>query len=314
MIRFLVRRLVLAVPTVVGVSFVVFLTAKLVPGDPVASLLGPLATPLARAELVAHLGLDRPWPVQFVTWLGNALRGDLGMAIHEPRAVAEIVASSFGDTALLALAGGLIALVGGVVLGVLGAMYPKRLPGRLTSGLSVVAMSAPQYSVALLLVIVFAVHLRVLPAGGMTDPIDGGGLADLLVHMVLPAVSVALIPLGVIARMFRSALTEVLGSPFVEAMRARGIGPVRIARHAAHNALPALFTITGLQLAYLIGGVVFVETIFSWPGIGLTLYNAISTRDLPLIQGGVLVVAVSFVLINILVDAAHALVDPRVRR
>jgi peptide/nickel transport system permease protein len=314
MTRFLLRRLLLAVPTVLGVSFVVFVTAKLVPGDPVASLLGPLAPPEARAELVEHLGLDRPWPVQFVTWLGNAARGDLGTAIHEPRTVAEIVASSFGDTAILALAGALIALVGGVVLGVLGAMFPKRLPGRLTSGLSVVAMSAPQYSVALLLVIVFAVQLRVLPAGGMSDPIDGGGTADLLAHLVLPAVSVALIPLGVIARMFRSALTEVLGSPFVEAMRARGLGPARLARHAAHNALPALLTIAGLQLAYLVGGVVFVETIFSWPGIGLTLYNAISTRDLPLIQGGVLVIAVTFVLINILVDAAHALVDPRVRR
>jgi peptide/nickel transport system permease protein len=292
----------------------VFVTARLVPGDPAASLLGPLATPQARADLVAHLGLDRPWPVQFVTWLGNVLRGDLGTAIHVPQPVSEIVLSSFGNSAILAGAGALIAVVGGVVLGALGALYPGRLACRLTSGLSVLAMSAPQYSVALLLVIIFAVQLRVLPAGGMTDPIDGGGPSDLLRHLVLPAVSVAMIPMGVIARMFRAVLAEVMSSPFVEAMRARGLHPVAVARHAVHNALPSLLTITGLQLAYLLGGVVFVETIFSWPGIGLTLYNAISTRDLPLIQGGVLVIAVTFVLINIVVDAAHALIDPRVRR
>lgn len=314
MTRFLLRRLALAVPTLLGVAFVVFVTVRLVPGDPAASLLGPLATPQARADLVAHLGLDRPWPVQFVTWLGNVLRGDLGTAIHVPQPVGEIVLASFGNSAILAGAGALIAVAGGVVLGGLGAWYPRGPLGRLTSGLSVLAMSAPQYSVALLVVILFAVQLRVLPAGGMSDPIGGGGPGDLVRHLVLPAVSVAMIPMGVIARMFRAVLTEVLASPFVEAMRARGLHPVTVARHAVHNALPSLLTITGLQLAYLLGGVVFVETIFSWPGIGLTLYNAIATRDLPLIQGGVLVIAVTFVLINILVDAAHAVIDPRVRR
>jgi len=314
MTRFLLRRLLLALPTLLGVAFVVFVTARLVPGDPAASLLGPLATPQARADLVASLGLDRPWPIQFVTWLGNAVRGDLGTAIHVQQPVAQTVLSAFGNSAILAGAGALIAVVGGVALGGLGALYPRRLPSRVAAGLSILAMSAPQYSVALLMVIIFAVRLQVLPAGGMTDPIDGGGPLDLLTHLILPAFSVAMIPMGVIARMFQAVVTDTLASPFVEAMRARGLHPLAVAWHAAYNALPSLLTIAGLQIAYLLGGVVFVETIFSWPGIGLTLYNAISTRDLPLIQGGVLVTAVTFVLINIVVDAAHALIDPRVRR
>jgi peptide/nickel transport system permease protein len=312
--RFLLHRLLLAVPTLFGVSLVVFVTTKLVPGDPVASLLGPLAPPDARRELTARLGLDQRLPVQFGTWTWNVAQGRLGTSIQLQRPVLDIVMTAFGNTAILALAGAVLAFAGGLLIGVTGALTSRRLPRGLASAASFLAMSVPQYSIALALVAVLAVRFRVLPAGGMYDAIDGGGPGDLLEHLVLPAVAVSLIPMGVVGRMLRATLTDVLAGDHVEAMRARGLSPATIARHALHNAVPSLLTITGLQLAYLIGGVVFVETIFSWPGLGQALYNAIAARDLPLIQGGVLVIAVAFVLINIVVDGAHALIDPRVRR
>ncbi|MEV8631996.1 ABC transporter permease [Streptosporangium sp. NPDC051023] len=314
MTRFLLRRLALAVPTVFGVSLVVFVTTKLVPGDPVASLLGPLATPTARQELSSRLGLNEPLPAQFFTWLWNVGQGRFGTSIQLQRDVLDVVWSAFGNTALLAAAGALIAFIGGVALGAVGAFSSRRPPRWLASAFSFLAMSVPQYSIALLLVVVLAVRYRVLPAGGMRDPISGGGPGDVLLHLVLPAVAVAMIPMGVIARMLSAALADVLASDHIDAMRARGLHRATIARHALHNALPSLLTIVGLQLAYLVGGVVFVETIFSWPGLGHALYNAIAARDLPLIQGGVLFIAVSFVLINLVVDGAHALIDPRVRR
>ncbi|GAA3648552.1 ABC transporter permease [Nonomuraea antimicrobica] len=314
MTAFLVRRLLLAVPTVFGVCLVVFVTTKLVPGDPLASLLGPLATPAARAELSARLGLDEPLPVQFGTWLWNVAQGQLGTSIQLQRDVLDLVWGAFGNTALLAAAGALIAFGGGLALGVTGAFASRRPPRWLASGLSFLAMSVPQYSIALLLVVLLAVEYPVLPAGGMRDPIAGGGAGDVLRHLILPAAAVAMIPMGVIARMLSAVLADVLAGEHIDAMRARGLGRVSIALHALHNALPSLLTIAGLQIAYLLGGVVFVETIFSWPGLGQALYNAIAARDLPLIQGGVLVIAVSFVLINLVVDGAHALIDPRVRR
>lgn len=312
--RFLLHRLLLAVPTLFGVSLVVFVTTKLVPGDPVASLLGPLADPEARRELTARLGLDRPLPVQFGQWAWNVAHGELGTSIQLQRPVLDVVWSAFGNTAILALAGAAVAFTGGLAIGAAGAFGSRRLPRRLASGASFLAMSVPQYSIALMLVALLAVRFPVLPAGGMYEAIDGGGPVDLLRHLVLPAVAVSLIPMGVIGRMLQATLTDVLAGDQVTAMRARGLGRAAIARYALHNALPALLTITGLQLAYLIGGVVFVETIFSWPGLGQALYNAIASRDLPLIQGGVLFIAVTFVLINIVVDGAHALIDPRVRR
>ncbi|MFI7635846.1 ABC transporter permease [Nonomuraea sp. NPDC049400] len=314
MLRFLGRRLLLAVPTLLGVSLIVFVTAKLVPGDPVASLVGPLAPEAARRELISRLGLDQPVAVQFGTWLWNLAQGRLGTSIQLQLPVLDVIVPAFGNTALLAFAGALIAFTGAVALGSAGAFSSRSGPRRLGSGLSFLAMSVPPYSVALLLVVVFAVGFPVLPAGGMQDPINGGGTADLLRHLILPAIAVAVIPMGVIARMLQATLAEVLSGDPITAMRARGLSRAAIAGHALHNALPSLLTIAGLQLAYLVGGVVFVETIFSWPGLGQALYNAIASRDLPLVQGGVLVIAVSFVVINIVVDGAHALIDPRVRR
>ncbi|MDF9811171.1 ABC transporter permease [Streptomyces sp. SPB162] len=311
--RFLIRRLLLAVPTLVGVTLVVFATVALVPGDPVSAFLGPGAPPEARRALTERLGLDRSLPVRYTDWLTHALHGDLGTSIAGQRPVDQLLLPALGQTLLLSAAAFTLVLVGGIVLGAVGALRPRGPLGRLSGALSTVSVSAPQYSVALLLIAVFAVRLRWLPAGGTHDVFGDGGFQDLLRHLVLPAVAAALVPLGLTAKVFRAALGSVLAGDLADSLRARGLSRAAVLRHCVHNASPALLTIGGLQLAYLLEGVVFVETLFAWPGLGHLLYDALSARDLPLIQGGVLVVAVAFVGVNILVDTAHAWIDPRVR-
>lgn len=311
--RFLRRRLLLAVPTLLGVTAVVFATVALVPGDPVGNFLGPGAPPGARRELTRRLGLDRPLPERYATWLWHALHGDLGTSIATQRPVAGLLLPAFGQTLLLASCAFVLVLVGGAVLGSLGAVRPHGPVGRLSGALSTLSVSAPQYSVSLLLIAVFAVDRQWLPAGGTHDAFGDGGTADLLRHLVLPAVAAALVPLGLTARVFRAALGTVLDGELPDSLRARGLSRTAVLGHCLHNASPALLTIGGLQLAYLLEGVVFVETLFSWPGIGQLLYNALSARDLPVIEGGVLLVATAFVGVNILVDTAHAAIDPRVR-
>ncbi|MDH6707945.1 peptide/nickel transport system permease protein [Kitasatospora sp. MAA19] len=313
MTRFLLRRLLLAVPTLLGVTAVVFATVALVPGDPVAAFLGPGAPPEARRELTERLGLEQPLPVRYADWLGHALTGDLGTSISGQRPVADLLLPALGQTLTLTAAAFLLVLAGGVALGALGALRPRSAGGRISGALSALAVSAPQYSVALLLIAVFAVGLRWLPAGGTHDVFGDGGPIDLARHLILPAVAAALVPLGLTARVFRAALGGVLAGELADSLRARGLRPAAVLRHCVHNASPALLTIGGLQLAYLLEGVIFVETLFAWPGIGRLLYDALTARDLPLVQGGVLMVAVAFVGVNILVDAAHAVIDPRVR-
>lgn len=311
--RFLLRRVLLAVPTLLGVTAVVFATVALVPGDPVGVFLGPGAPAEARRELTERLGLDQPLPVQYAAWLGHALSGDLGISISGQRPVTQLLLPALGETLILTGAAFALVMVGGTLLGALGAVRPGGLPGRLSGALGTLSISAPQYSVALLLIAVFAVQLRWLPAGGTQDVFGGGGGLDLLRHLVLPAVAAALVPLGLTARVFRAALGSVLAGDLPDSLRARGLSRPAVLWHCAHNASPALLTIAGLQLAYLLEGVVFVETLFAWPGVGRLLYDALSARDLPLVQGGVLVVAVAFVGVNLLVDTAHAWIDPRVR-
>lgn len=310
MYSFVLRRTLLALPTLLGVTLVVFVTITLIPGDPVSSLLGPAAPPRARQELAERLGLHDPLPLRYLTWLRHVVAGDLGTSIARQRPVTEILAAALGNTLILAAAAFALAVLGGVALGAAGAAFPGRWPGRICDALATVAVSAPQYAVALILV---ALAVGRLPTGGMRDPFTPGGLGDLLLHLILPSVAAALVPLGLIARMARTVLGDLLAGDLVEHLRARGLPERRVLAHAAHNAVPSLLTIGGLQLAYLVEGAVFVETVFSWPGLGSALFQALSQRDLPVVEAGVLVVAVCFVGVNLLVDTAHAAVDPRVR-
>ena len=313
MIKFLLRRLGQAIPVLIGVSIVVFLTTKLVPGSPVDALLGPSAPPGARARLIASYGLDRSVPEQFILWITHVIQGNLGMSISQQQPVASLVLPALFNTLILTVGAGLLAFAGGLLLGLAAALRPAKWTARIASGFSVLAVSAPQYAVALALLIYLAVYARILPSGGIhTTGVTG--LPDLLTHMALPVVAAGLAPMGIMARVFRTEMLSVLQSDFVEALRARGLPRRRIILHAVHNAMPAYFTIGGLQLAFLIGGAVLVEAIFAWPGLGLLVVNAVSSRDLPVLEAGVLLTAVCLVIVNLAVDAGRALIDPRIRR
>jgi peptide/nickel transport system permease protein len=312
-IGFLLRRTLLAVPILIGVSIVVFVTIKLIPGDPVSSLLGPTATPEDRARLVAQYGLDRPLLQQYVTWLGHVLQGDLGRSIARQTDVLPMVTDALWNTLILTGFAFVLAVVGGLVLGTLTALRRGRPEARVASGFTLLALSAPQYTVGLVLIIYLAVETGWFPAGGMYTPGSAQTTSDLLHHVVLPGVTAALVPMGILARMFRSSLLDVLGQDFIEALRARGLTRTQVLLHALHNAVPSMLTIAGLQFGYLLGGVVFVETIFSWPGLGLLVFQSISQRDLTVIQAGVLCSACAFVLVNLVVDGLQGFIDPRVR-
>ncbi len=312
MIRFVLRRLLLAVPVLFGVSIIVFATIKIIPGDPVANLAGPGASQATKQALRERLGLDQPVPVQYWHWLTSALRGNLGTSIAQQQPARPLVFDAFGNTLILTAYATVLALLIGLALGAVAALRPRSIAGRLCSGASSVSLSAPQYSVALIFIIYLALRTGWFPVSGMHQ-VGQSGFGDLLWHGFLPALTAALVPAGVMARIFRAGLLDVLGQDFVEALRARGLSERAVMTHSVHNTLPSLLTMAGLQIGYLLGGVVFVETIFTWPGLGLLLFQSISARDLPVIQAGVLVSAFAFVLINVVVDSAHALLDPRVR-
>jgi peptide/nickel transport system permease protein len=314
MTRFLTRRLMSVVPILLGVSVVVFLIVKMIPGDPVASLLGPTATEDDRARLTEQYGLNKPLPVQFFAWFANVLQGDLGRSIARQTAVAPMVLDALRNTLILSAVAFAIALVGGMVVGAVAAFRRGRPSGTIASGIAMFGLSTPQYSIALILMVYLAVFTGIFPTSGMYGAGADHSLGDLAQHVVLPAVTAALVPLGLLARMFRSSLLDAFGQDWVEALHARGLSPRRITGHILHNAAPSVLTVAGLQFGYLLSGVVFVETVFSWPGIGLLVYQAISQRDLAVIQAGVLLSALAFVLVNVAVDVLHGYVDPRVRQ
>lgn len=312
-ITFLGRRIAAAVPILIGVSIVVFITIKIIPGDPVASLLGPTSSPKARAELTDRLGLNRSLPIQYFSWLVHTVEGNFGNSIAKQTPVRPLVWDAFQNTLVLTVFAALLAFVFGVLLGAIAALRRGKIAAGLSNTISLVSISVPQYSVALLLIIYVATGTGWFPTSGMYNAIGGGGWGDLLQHVVLPGVSAALVPMGIIARMFRSVVIDVMSMDFIDSMRARGLSERKILWHAFHNTLPTLLTIAGLQLGYLLGGVIFVETVFSWPGLGLLVYQSISQRDLPVIQAGVIISALAFVVINLVVDTLHASIDPRMR-
>lgn len=312
MTRYIARRLLLVVPILLGVSLVVFFTIKLLPGDPVSSLLGPNSTPADRHELVQQYGLDKPLVQQYLTWLGNVAHGDLGRSIARQTDARPVVVSALGNTLILTFAAFFLAVIGGLGLGYVGAVRRGKPSAAVASGVSVVSLSTPQYSVGLILMIYLGVQTGWFPTGGIHSPGDAS-LGDLISHLFLPALAAALVPMGILARMFRAALLDAMGQDWVEALRARGLPQRRVMRHVWHNALPSVLTIAGLQFGYLLSGVVFVETVFSWPGLGLLVFDSISQRDVTVIQAGVLLSALAFVLVNVAVDVAHAFIDPRVR-
>jgi peptide/nickel transport system permease protein len=312
--RFVGRRLLISIPTIIGVTIVVFITIKIIPGNPVAELAGLNSTAATRAALTQRLGLNSPLPVQYVDWIWSTLHGNFGTSITQQTAVRPLVFSALGNTMILAGAGAVVAFVGGGLLGLWGGLRHRKADGKVATGVSAFFVAAPQYTVALVLLVVLTVNATVFPSGGMYNATGGGGLPTLLDHLVLPAIAVGLAPMGVIARIFRSSLIDVMNQEFVTSLRARGLSRRTVLRHAVHNTLPSLFTVAGLQIGFLLGGALFVEILFTWPGLGQLVYTSVTAKDYPTIEACSLVLAIAFVLLNIVIDTGHALIDPRVRQ
>ncbi len=311
--RYVLRRLLAVGPVLLGVAVLTFSIMALVPGDPAQAILGSYATPENVERLNQEWGLERPLPVQFVTWLGNVARGDLGRSYALDRPVRDEVLDRLGPTLLLAGTALLLSTLAGILVGTLAAVRQGGWPDRILTLVVLVGISTPTFWLAILLVIVFALHLQWFPVSGMYTIWAPGGAGDLLRHLALPALSLAAVATAVIARLTRAGMLEVLRQDHLAVARARGLPEHRVVlRHALRNTLASILPIVGLQAGFVLGGAVYVETVFEWPGVGRMLVEAIAERDLMLVQGGVLVIAGAYVLINLATDLVQYALDPRI--
>ncbi len=313
MIGYTLRRLLFVIPVLLGITVLVFGLMAILPGDPALAILGPYATPERITELEVSLGLGEPLPMQFLHWLENLLRGDFGRSYVLERPVSDILAERLGPTLLLAIAALTIATVFGLLLGTLAAIARGSWLDRVLTAIAVTGFSTPAFWLAMMLVLVFAVQLGWFPVSGMQSLHGDGGVMDLLHHLALPALSLGMIAAGVIARMMRAAMIETLATDYVLLARSAGLPEPRIRyRLAFRAALARIVPVIGLQAGFVLGGAVYIETVFQWPGLGRTLVDAIAMRDLLLVQGGVIVIATIYVLVNLLTDVVQRLLDPRV--
>jgi len=316
MLAYLLRRVLYALPIMLGVALVCFLLVHLAPGDPLVSILPPDASAELQAQLRELYGFNRSLPEQFVMWVWRALQGDLGVSIASNRAVATEVMTAVGNTLRLAMVATAIGFVLGCLFGFVAGYFRNSWVDRLASMLSVLGVSVPHYWLGMVMVIVFSSQLALLPATG-AGPGGSGQWAwdwEHLQFLVLPALTMSVIPMGIIARTVRALVADILEQEFILGLRAKGLTHAGVFRHMVKNAALTALAVMGLQLGYLLGGSILIETVFSWPGTGFLLNSAIFQRDLPLLQGTILVLALFFVLLNLVVDVLQTLLDPRIAR
>lgn len=307
------RRLLQLLPVLLGVSVLVFGMMEAIPGDPARAILGSYATPENVAILERQLALDRPVHIRFLTWLGNLLTGDLGRSYSLNRPVLDEVTERLGATLLLAGAALVVMLVLGLAAGIVAAVRQHRWQDRAATVAALVGLSMPSFWLAMIFIVVFSLELGWFPVSGMRSAF-GGGPGDVLRHLVLPATVLGLVASGVVARLTRSSMLEVLRQDYVRTATAKGLTRRRVVLgHAFRNALITVVPVVGVQIGFLLGGAVYIETVFSWPGIGRMLVTGIGTRDVLLVQGGVLVIALLYVVINLVADLVQAALDPRIR-
>jgi peptide/nickel transport system permease protein/oligopeptide transport system permease protein len=305
MLTFVVRRLLLAIPVLLGVIFVVMLTVELIPGDAVALMLGEHATREAVAKLRDFLGLDKPLPVRYVEYVGRLARGDLGRSMQQNRPVIDELSDAWPATLQLTMAALALAAIVGVAAGVVSAVWPNGVFDALARIGALLGLSMPIVWIGLVLIVVFSLWLPWFPVGGAGSPS----------HLVLPALTLALPSIAMVARMTRSSVLEVLREDYVRTARAKGVAErLVVAKHALRNAFIPIVTLLGLQAGQLMGGAVLTETVFAWPGLGRLMVKAIFARDYVLLQGAVLVFALAFVVVNLIVDLSYGALDPRISR
>jgi len=313
--RYILFRAAASVPVLIGITIIVFVILSLIPGDPATAILGSYATPENVARLNAQLGLDRPLVQRYFIWLGNLLQGDLGRSFSLNRPVIDEILERFNATLILSGLAFVMCSALGILAGVISATRQYGLADKLITFSVLVGISVPSFFLGMMMILYFAVNLRWVPASGMYALYGGGDLPDLLHHLVMPATALAVVATGVVARMSRSAMLEVLRLDFIRTARAKGVRERRvITRHALRYAIVSILPVLGLQAGFVLSGAVYIEIVFQWPGIGRMLVDAILTRDIMLVQGGVLFVAACYVLFNIIVDLAQLWLDPRLGR
>ena len=311
---YVLKRILAVVPVLLGLTVIVFAIMALIPGDPAIAILGAYATPENVARLNRDLGLDKPLVQQYFIWLENLLRGDFGRSYSLNRPVLDEVWERFSATLILAGAALVLCTVWGLLIGIWTAARQYGWTDRILTFAVLIGISVPSFWLGLLLILLFAVDLRWLPASGMYAIYGGGDLPDLLRHLILPALTLSVVAAGVIARLTRSAMLEVLRQDFIRTARAKGVSERRVLYiHAFKAALVSVVPVIGVQAGFVLGGAVYIETVFQWPGVGRMLVQAISTRDVLLVQGGVVLVSACYVLFNLLVDLAQCWLDPRIQ-
>jgi peptide/nickel transport system permease protein len=315
-LNYIARRIVYAIPVIIGVALVCFMLVHITPGDPLVAVLPADASQELAAQLRTAYGFDRPLPVQFGLWLWRAASGDLGHSIATGRPVLTEVMRAVGNTVTLAIAAAMIGFSLGLLFGLIAGYFRDRWIDKVATSVAIAGVSVPHYWLGMVLVIIFSVQLNWLPAVGAGPGGSGAWAWDWahLRYLVLPAITTSVIPMGIVTRTVRALTGDILSQDFVEALRAKGLRETAVFRHVVKNAAPTALAVMGLQLGYMLGGSILIETVFSWPGSGLLLNSAIFQRDLPLLQGTILVLALFFVILNLVVDIAQASIDPRIKR
>ena len=311
---YILKRLISAVPVLLGITVIVFLIMAMIPGDPATAILGSYATPENVEKLNRDLGLDKPLVQRYFIWLGNMLQGDFGRSFSLNRPVLDEILERFNATLILAGTAFVLCSLLGILAGVVSAARQYGLADKAITFAVLIGISIPSFFLGMMMILVFAVNLRWLPVSGMYAIYGGGDLPDLVRHLIMPATALAVVATGVIARLSRSAMLEVLRQDFIRTARAKGV-PERgvIWRHALKAAMVSIIPVLGIQAGFVLSGSVYIEIVFQWPGVGRMLVDAILTRDILLVQGGVVFVAACYVMFNIVVDVAQSLLDPRIK-
>ncbi|HET8756492.1 MAG TPA: ABC transporter permease [Solirubrobacteraceae bacterium] len=311
MAGYALRRVLQALLVLFGVSVVVFALVHLVPGDPIRLALGTRFDPDTYEALRQRSGLDEPLVLQYFDWAGSALTGDLGVSFRSGEAVTGLLVERLGATVSLAAGAMVVAALIAVPLGLVSALRPRSAVDYVATTFSQAGISVPEFWLGIILILVFAAGLDILPSSGYVSPAES--LGGWLTHLILPAITVGVVSGSILTRFVRSSVLEALGQDYTRTARSKGLRErTVIRRHVVRNALVPVVTVTGVQLAYLLSGIVVVEVVFAWPGLGLLSLQAVESRDYPLLQGAVLLFACFFLLVNLVVDLLYAYLDPRI--
>ena len=314
MAGYILKRLVSAIPVLLGISIIVFLIMAMIPGDPAMAILGSYATPENVEKLNRDLGLDRSLVHRYFIWLGNMLQGDFGRSFSLNRAVLDEVLERFNATLVLAGTSFVICSIFGVAAGTISASRQYGLADKAITFAVLLGISIPSFFLGMMMILIFAVNLRWFPVSGMWPIYGARDLPSLASHLTLPAMVLAVVATGVIARLSRSAMLEVLRQDFIRTARAKGVHERSVIwRHALRAAMVSIIPVLGVQAGFVLSGAVYVEIVFQWPGVGRMLVDAILKRDILLVQGGVVFVAACYVMFNLAVDVAQSLLDPRIK-